>query len=320
MAAIRAGISNARATRFIDWGGEWIAAHAVELPQQHLRSKLVQMAAMAVDECLAGEGMYARPEALRRTAFLLCLPEASRPGLCGELDETMASEILEAAQAELLPQRAVFRLGRAGGLVALQQARMLLDEGRMDAVLIAGVDSHIDWPALNHFESCHRLLTSRNSNGFMPGEAAAALLVTRPKAGIGLRCDGLGFAMEEATVDSDLPLRGDGLVKAITAAAGEAGCRPGEFELRISALTGEHYYFKEAALALTRLARETGSDAELWHPADCVGEVGAACGPLVIALAAGACRRGHAPRRILCHVSNDGMERGAAFISYGDWQ
>ena len=75
---------------------------------------------------------------------------------------------------------------------------------------------------------------------------------------------------------------------------------------------------KEAALAVTRLIRDPMSEAELWHPADCVGEIGAAAGPLAVTLAATACAKGYAAAtRILCHLSNDSAERSAAFFSYG---
>jgi 3-oxoacyl-[acyl-carrier-protein] synthase-1 len=209
-------------------------------------------------------------------------------------------------------------VGRIGGFVGLHRARALLYEGKADAVLVAGVDSYVNWPALSHFENGYRLLTSKNSDGFLPGEAAAAVMVTRALPGTALRCDGLGFAEESATIDATLPLRADGLVEAIRAAARDADCRPQDFELRITGLSGEQYYFKEAALAATRLIREPMPEADLWHPADCVGEVGAAAGPLAVIIAATACAKGYAKAtRILCHLSNDGAERSAAFFSYG---
>lgn len=313
-AAIRAGLSNPQLTRFIDWGGEWISAHVVPMEAPNPRMKLLQMAATAIDECLVG----ADRGSIKETALILCLPEASRPGTGHELGDSAIKEIATALGTIFSTHSSTVSAGRVGGFVALYRARMLLHEGKADAVLVAGVDSYVNWPALSHFENRYRLLTSRNSNGFLAGEAAAAVLVTRPKAGAALRCDGLGFANEDATIDADLPLRADGLVEAIRAAARDAGCKPDDFELRISALSGEQYFFKEAALAVARLIREPTSEAELWHPADCVGEVGAAAGPLAMAIAATACAKGYAAAsRILCHLSSDGTERSAAFFKYG---
>jgi 3-oxoacyl-[acyl-carrier-protein] synthase-1 len=311
-AAVRAGLSNPQATRFIDWGGEWISAHVVPMDAPNSRSKLLRMAATAIDEC-----MRATEQSTIETALVLCLPEDSRPSTGDDLGESAIEEISTALGARFSARSSIVRAGRVGGFVGLHRARMLLYEGNADAVIVAGVDSYVNWPALSYFENRYQLLTSKNSDGFMPGEAAAAVRVIRPQPGAGLRCDGLGFATEKATIDSELPLRADGLIEAIREAAQEANCEPHHFELRISALTGEQYYFKEAALAMSRLIRAPTNETDLWHPADCVGEVGAASGPMAVAIAATACAKGYAPgSRILCHLSNDGAERAAAFFRY----
>jgi 3-oxoacyl-[acyl-carrier-protein] synthase-1 len=311
-AAIRAGLSNAQLTRFMDWGGEWIAGHVVPIEAPDARAKLLQMAATAISECL---GSVAR-ESPTRTALVLCLPEASRPSTGHEVGESAVAELSSMVGADFSAHSSTIAAGRVGGFVAVYRARALLYEGKVDAVLIAGVDSYVNWPTLSHFENRYRLLTSKNSDGFLPGEAAAAVMVTRPVPGIALRCAGLGFAEESATIEAGLPLRADGLVEAIRAAARDADCRPQDFELRITGLSGEQYYFKEAALAASRLFRDP-SEADLWHPADCVGEIGAASGPLSMTVAAIACAKGYArATRILCHLSNDGAERSAAFFSY----
>jgi 3-oxoacyl-[acyl-carrier-protein] synthase-1 len=313
-AAIRAGLSNAELTRFMDWGGEWMAAHVVPLEAPDPHTKLLTMAATAIEECLRS----ATREPNINIAMALCLPEASRPGTGHELGVSTIGEVAAMLGTRFSTHSCVITAGRVGGFVALHRARTLMSEGKADAVLVAGVDSYVNWPALSHFEDRYRILTSRNSDGFLPGEAAAAVMVARPKSGVALRCEGLGFASESATIDTDLPLRADGLVEAIRAAARDADCQPQDFELRISGLSGEQYYFKEAALAMSRLIREPGSEADLWHPADCTGEVGAAAGPLAIAIAATACAKGYASAsRILCHLSSDGSERSAAFFSYG---
>jgi 3-oxoacyl-[acyl-carrier-protein] synthase-1 len=316
-AAIRAGVSNAQVTRFMDWGGEWMAAHVVPIESPNPRAKLLQMAATAIGECLASVGR----ESNAGIALIMCVPEASRPNTGNELGESAVTELSSMVRTNFSAHSCTIAAGRVGGFVGLHRARKLLYEGKADAVLVAGVDSYVNWPALSHFENRYRLLTSKNSDGFLPGEAAAAVMVTRLLPGTALRCDGLGFAKESATIDGSLPLRADGLVEAIRAAARDADCRPQDFELRISALSGEQYYFKEAALAVTRLIRDPMPEAELWHPADCVGEVGAAAGPLAVTLTAIACAKGYATAtRILCHLSNDGPERSAAFFSYGTLQ
>ena len=64
-------------------------------------------------------------------------------------------------------------------------------------------------------------------------------------------------------------------------------------DLRIADLSGEQYYFKEATLAVARTLRQRKEEFDIWHPAECVGEVGAVAGICVIALADAACRKAY---------------------------
>ena len=66
-----------------------------------------------------------------------------------------------------------------------------------------------------------RLLRADNSNGFIPGEAAGAVLLAAWREGspAPLLCAALGFAREPAPLGSGKPLRADGLVQAIRAGA-----------------------------------------------------------------------------------------------------
>ena len=118
-------------------------------------------------------------------------------------------------------------------------------------MLIAAVDSLLSWPTLTHYEQRDRLLTSGNSNGFLPGEGAGAILVG-PGGVAALECTGIGFGIEPSPVDAETPLRADGLTQAIKAALADAGCAMHDIDYRIADVSGEQYYFKEAALALAR--------------------------------------------------------------------
>ena len=314
-AAVRAGISNAHVTRFLDWGGESIVAHIVPIEAAEPRARLLRMAITAADECWQAANSKSQP------ALIVCLAEPSRPKSSDTFGSSVVQELADALNIRISATSTTIAAGRVSGLLALQHARMLMRDGAVDSVLIVGVDSYVHWPTLSSLENQHRLLTSKNSNGFIAGEAAAAVMVTCVGAELGLYCEGIGFADETATIESDLPLHGDGLMEAIRGAAADARCTADDFGLHISALSGEHYFFKEATLALTRLLRKPREDIDFWHPADCVGEVGAAAVPLGLAIAATACAKGYAnASRILYHVSGDGRERAAAFLRYGALQ
>lgn len=313
-AAIRAGVAGASETPFIDWGGERIVAHSVPLALPAGRAKLVRMLAMAVDECMAAMA----PGATVGAPLVLCVAEAERPGRPDAFDGALVEEIEAELGVRFASGSRVIAQGRVGGLAGLHYARSLIHGAQADAVIVAGVDGYINWPTMSSFETRYRLLTSKNSNGFMPGEAAGAVLVTAPRVGTSALCAGVGFAREPATLESGEPLRGVGLAQAIRGAADEAGCSADRFAVRVCDVSGEQYYFKEAALVLARLVRESKEEAELWHPAECIGEVGAAVGPIVLALAAIAYGKGYAPGSpLLCHFSNDDGQRAAALLTGG---
>ena len=106
---------------------------------------------------------------------------------------------------------------------------------------------------------------------------------------------GLGFEREPAPFGSGKPLRADGLVKAIRGALNEAGIALNECDHRIADMNGEQYRFKEAALAITRLLRDRKVLFSLWHPADCIGEVGAATLPAMLAMLFTGARKDYLP-------------------------
>jgi 3-oxoacyl-[acyl-carrier-protein] synthase-1 len=314
-AAIRAKITNPGETRFVDGDGEWIVGCTVPLEEPWSgATKLSTMGAMAIDECLSGVPRREWPA----VPLLLCVAEPSRPGRVEGLEDRLARNIGEQLGIRWSDQSAVIAQGRASIGVALQQARKLVYESNLPFVLIAGVDSLLTWPQLCVFERNDRLLTAGNSNGFIPGEGAGAVLVGRPAEKPQLVCTGIGFGVEKATIDSQEPLRADGLVQALRAALAEAECGLHDLDVRITDVSGEQYYFKEAALALGRVMRQRKEEFDIWHAAECTGEIGAAAGPVALAVADAACRKAYAPGpNILFHAGNDYGERTAAIFSYG---
>jgi 3-oxoacyl-[acyl-carrier-protein] synthase-1 len=314
-AAIRAKLTNPSETRFVDSAGEWIMAHEVPLENAWRGlPKLAHMAATAIDECLEGVPRHQ----WQRIPLLLCVAERGRPGRHQRLDEQLFLDLQSVLQVRFAPESSILAHGRVGTAMALMHARRLIYEREFPWVVIAATDSLLNHAALWHYERNERLLTAGNSNGFMPGEGAGALRVAKPSGAPELRCAGVGFGMEKAHVESDEPLRGDGLTTAIKSALGDAGCGLHELDCRIADISGEQYYFKEAALALGRTLRGIKDEFDIWHPAECIGETGALAGVSLIAVAESACRKAYAPGpNILAHMANDAGERGAAVLRYG---
>jgi 3-oxoacyl-[acyl-carrier-protein] synthase-1 len=316
-AAIRCAINNFTETRFMDDGGEWIIGSQVPLEQPWRgRAKLVHMAAPAIRECLAAVERV-HPEEI---PLLLCVAEHQRPGRLQGLDQELFQEIQAELGLRFHPGSGTIPRGHVAGALAMLEARRLIYDSGVRYCIIAGVDSLLVGSTLDAYQKKNRLLTSKNSDGFIPGEAGCAVLVGRPGTTIGtgaeLVCTGIGVGHEEATVESEKPLRADGLVQAFRAAFKEAESSIADIDFRITDANGEQYWFKEAALAVTRLMRVRKELLELWHPVDCIGEVGAATGPAVLSLGLASMQKNYAAgNSVLCHFAGDDGERLALRLS-----
>ena len=313
--AFRAKITNPFETGFIDSNGAWIMAHQVSMDRPYSGlTKLAKMAALAIEEALQD----LNKDQWHRLPLLLCVAEAERPGRMAGLDDQLLTQIQSELGVSFAQPSALVPQGRVGVAVALAQARALLGSTDIRGVLIVSADSLLSWPTLSHYEREDRLLTEANSNGFMPGEGAGALWVgavdgRSPQ----VLCTGIGFGREPAHIDSGEPLRADGLTQAIKASLADAGRQLHDMDFRITDNSGEQYYFKEASLALSRTLRQPKEAFDIWHPAECTGEAGAATGAAVLATARQACLKGYAPgRNILTHWANDAGQRAAVTLEF----
>jgi 3-oxoacyl-[acyl-carrier-protein] synthase I len=310
-AAIRCGINNFRETWFIGRDGERLVGSAVEFDEPWRGiTKLAKMSARAIAECLAASD-DAKPEGI---PVLVCIAEPERPGRFEALGRVILEDIERELGTRLHPHSRIIEQGRIGGAVALLQARRMLLGGRHSRVIIVGVDSFLAGATLTAYDREDRLLRRANSNGFIPGEAAGAVVLAtwREEVPTPLLVRGLGFAREPAPLNSGKPLRAEGLVQAIRAALGDAKVALKDCDQRIGDMNGEQYRFKEAALAITRLLRDRKVLFSLWHPADCIGEVGAATLPAMLAILYFGASKDYLPGPLfLGHIGNDDDKRAA---------
>jgi 3-oxoacyl-[acyl-carrier-protein] synthase-1 len=314
-AAIRCALSNVTETGFVDATGEPLLGAQVTFDEEEEycgRERLLHLVEPAVRECLAELGKTPSEQ----VPLLLCVAENTRPGRVDGLD-ALLGEIEECLGLRFHSASALFPRGRVAAAVAMQYARALIHDQHVPFCLIAGADSYLRTLTLAAFDERGRLLTGASSNGFIPGEAGAALLVCAPRPGgqVDLDCFGIGLAQEKATIESEEPLRADGLTDALKAALAEAGCTLAEFDYRISDANGEQYFFKEAALALTRTLKTRKETFSLLTPADCLGETGAASGLCNLAVALISARKRYAPGlAVVVQCSNDDGERAAMIL------
>ncbi len=315
-AAVRCAIDGFMETRFMDDGGEWMMGCSVPLEEPWRgRTKLIKMAAAAIRECLE-QSPQLEPE---QTPLLLCLPETERPGRVFEDDNAFFLALQQELGLEFHAESWVIAMGRVSVGVAMQRARSLIHENNARHVIIAGTDSLLVGATLAEYMEREYVLTSRNSDGFIPGEAGSAMVVepVYRKAEPQLICYGLGSGTEAAHVDSEEPLRAEGLTTAIKQALADAAIEMQDLDFRITDVSGKQYYFKEAALALGRILRVRKEEFDIWHPADCVGEVGAAVGGVMFGVIHSACQKGYSKgHEILFHTGNDDGKRVAMVTTW----
>jgi 3-oxoacyl-[acyl-carrier-protein] synthase-1 len=318
-AALRAGVSGITKVNLWDWeGGKHLNGGKVDLPQwSECIDKLADLVAPAIHECLVA----AQPQSPRNIPLLLGVAPLDRPERNPEIDTRILEEISFRLEVPLHPASIVLPSGRVSAVQALRQSAFLLADPRISCCIISGVDSFMHQSVAEAYMNRRRLLTSKNSNGFTPGEAGTAMLV-RPADAVDASCLevlGTGMARELATVDSSEPLRGEGITAAIDEALTESRLTIFDASYRITDINGEHYMFKEALIGLTRFehGRKRVELFDLWHPAEYIGETGAAIGPCVFGWALHSNRKEYAPGPVaLCHFSNDDGERAATIVRY----
>ncbi|CAI2934710.1 beta-ketoacyl synthase N-terminal-like domain-containing protein [Aminobacter niigataensis] len=318
-AAMRARLDGFQETRFQSGPDEPVVGAPVPITHEMLgERRMAYMAAAAIRECLD-----ALPEArAAATHLILCVAEADRPGSPVGDNARLAQRIGALLARPANGPTRVISEGRPSGHAALRTAARLLANGEAEYVVIAGVDSYLTSGTITHFLGENRLLTPDNANGFIPGEAAAAILCGAAKRGA-FQLAGLGLSREPAFIyngldeeGAHLPLRGDGMTAAYRDALSECGIEMAGLGYRIADLIGEQYWFKQSALASIRLVRGAHGFQDVWSPAESLGNVGAAVVPVMIAMAMTAAAKGYSGGTpVLVEASSDSGACGAAVFS-----
>jgi 3-oxoacyl-[acyl-carrier-protein] synthase-1 len=161
-----------------------------------------------------------------------------------------------------------------------------------------------------------------NAWGFVPGEAAAALLVASVDLADRRGLDRCGRVLAVAGgVEANR-------IKTQTVCLGQAlsevlqrvlMARPKNALVSdvYNDMNGEPYRADEFGFAIARTGEAFERPSDMVTSADCTGDVGAAGGALHIALAAIAARKGYAAGNLaIVHAGSESGERGAALIGF----
>jgi len=276
--------------------------------------RMVRLASKPLRECLA-----ALPPRSTRIGLSLALPEAET---AKPLDRrAFLTHLARQTDGCFDPAGSdASHSGRAGGITAIGQAVLTIQQGIADVMIAGGVDSYRDAYVLGTLELEERVKTDLSWDGFIPGEGAGFLLLGAQKAASRLGMPTLGtvtpvsMGFEEGHLYSKAPYRGDGLAQTFQqlVSTGVVDAPIGEV---YSSMTGESHWAKEWGVAHLRSRAAFREDCEIHHPADCYGDVGAASGPLMAGLASLGMRERYRRSPSLVYGSSDRGARAATIVS-----
>lgn len=275
-AAMRAGVDGFQELPYVDNSGEpIIGAFVPDLDFSLKREqRLLELLCLSLQDCMS----KCSGQVWGNVPLIVCLADSAQPTTISGLQEHMISDVQKSLEVKFNRGHSqTVCTGHTGGIRAMQIARQIFDSG-MDYCLVCGVDSLVNARTLHWLNQSWRLKTFENSDGAIPGEAAAAVLLRRTASDSGddVKVSGLGFGVEQVNVLSEEPLLGLGLADAARAALADAKLEMHEIDFRIADVTGESYGFKEQELALQRVMLKVRESLPLWHCSDTIGDTGAA--------------------------------------------
>jgi 3-oxoacyl-[acyl-carrier-protein] synthase I len=280
-----------------------------------LYKRLLQIAAPALREVTSG---------LHLSQSVPLFLAAPKPQNGFSLEKTPFFENLEGQTKAYIDVKAsrLFPMGRAGFFLSLQKAiHECINATFTKYVIVGGVDSYFDMDVLFALEKEGRLLREGVYDGFRPGEGAAMMLLTTLKEcrTYGLKplayiC-GVGQGQEEGHRYSEKPYLGEGLAQAFADLFSGTQDKLARIQTVFAGLNGENFNAKEWGVAYLRNRERFIEDFQIEHPAEFIGDAGAALAPIMTATAAVGLQKGFIKGPALVWASSDEAERGAACLT-----
>ena len=278
--------------------------------------RLLRLGAMPLLEALAP-----LPAAEQTPPLLLALPEM-QPARPIDGARFLARLATQTGPRFDVGRSAAVDAGRAGALVAIARAEEMIRRGLCGFVVAGAVDTYRDLYVLGTLDVEQRVKSAAHLDGFIPGEGAAFLLLASDQAAaeagvpVLARLTPLSIGEEEGHLYSEAPYRGDGLARTFAQLFG-AGLVPEPVAEVWSSMNGENHWAKEWGVGFLRNRGAFREDHGIHHPADCFGDTGAACGPLLVGLAALGMRAGYRRSPSLVYCSSDRGARAALAVTAG---
>lgn len=227
---------------------------------------------------------------LEHMGLMLALPQSDKAIDAMNMSTEFVHELRKRMGLTIIKLWKSTQAGHTGSFSLLKSAIQKLQAGDLGYCIVGGVDSYLMKDRLDVLDAAWRLRSERTVDGFMPGEAAVMLMLETAehararKAPILAQLGMIGEGMETETITSQKQSTGVGLTQAIESVL-QPDHYPQGFATVYCSLNGESYQAFEWGVILARLQDTLKKMKNLVHPADCVGDIGAATGAFLIACA-----------------------------------
>lgn len=245
--------------------------------------RAVALLAPALRECTAGLPRDLLEHARWRISNWI---EPRNDGFC----ETLKEALPEVPIPDLAPRDpGELHLGHCLFFEDLILAVSALRDGHCPAVIVGSVDSLCTSTVLDRLCQAGKLKSGTEPEGIVAGEAAGAVVLELESharsrnAHIYAYLSSWGSGVEADPWTETAPSLAEGLTEAFREAFMSLPGRGEEIEMVIADLNGERGRSYEWSCAAGRVLASTRKDRELRHPADCVGDCGAAMGAVLLA-------------------------------------
>lgn len=323
-AAVRAGIGRfSEYEEFPDREGNPVTVSRIKGIADNLNTveRINEIAALCLENLLNGYFSDGR-QGPSRMRLLLGSASEERPGpryedscewaLRGMIEKLTAKTSME-----------TFPMGNASLMYAIAAASRVVEDNPDGVCIVGGVDSLLRDSTLNWFEQDGRLksVSFGRHQGLIAGEAVCFMIVedaararqaNRP---ILTRITGLGVAAKTVPSAAAVSSAGTGLTEACRAALTGRDAR--DIQTVLGDLNGENSRAVEWSIAEKACFGSRYPKRQLWTPSNCYGDVGAASGTVLAAVAAQGIDRGWLQGPALVFCSDEHGSCGALIMEHG---
>lgn len=152
----------------------------------------------------------------------------------------------------------------------------------MRHVVVLASDSLLTAPTVERLLAQRRLAEDQHTDALLPGEAAAAVMLTRTTVHTATRTapevwiTGAAHGLDDWRLDGDTPLRAQALTAVLREAARRSGIAVADAEFHASGMNGEHWMAREIDLALSRAMERKRTHFPHHRIAQFIGDTGTA--------------------------------------------